>query len=57
MVAKWAQLTKLSSFSTGINGRVRRHTKGQKEADGVHSRGIIQQPLMKKYMCDFALDA
>lgn len=57
VVAKWAQLTKLSSFSTGINGRVRRHTKGQKEADGVHSRGIIQQPLMKKYMCDFALDA
>lgn len=57
VVAKWAQLTKLSSFSTGINGRIRHHTKGQKEANGVHSRGIIQQPLMKKYMCDFVLDA
>lgn len=30
VVAKWAQLTKLSSLSSGINGHVRHHTKGQK---------------------------
>lgn len=56
VVANWAQLTNLSSFSIGINGRVRHHAKGQKEADGVRSGEIIQQPLMKKYMCDFVLD-
>lgn len=37
VVAKWAQLTKLSSFSAGVNGHIRHHTKGQKDADGVHS--------------------
>ena len=57
MVAKWAQLTKLSGFSTGINGHVRLHTKGQKEADALHSRGIIQQPLMKKCACGFVRGA
>lgn len=57
VVAKWAQLTKLSSSSTGINGHVRHRTKGQKEADGLHWRGIIQQSLMKKHICDLVLVA
>lgn len=40
-----------------MNGRVRHHTEGQREADAMLVRGNISPDADEKYMCDATLDA